>query len=114
MSEFNKLAADSPATLGAVVEAVTRLSTLSEAQILELVSAGKIADLFPFRPNRPDELPADTVDESELKKASAMPLSRERRAALIEASMPARPSRSVTRVTSPVRRVAKKTHTKKG
>ncbi len=50
MSEFMQLEASSPATLGAVVEAVTRLSTFSEAQILELVSAGKIRELFPFRP----------------------------------------------------------------
>jgi hypothetical protein len=110
MSEFSKLEANAPATLGAVVEAVTRLSTFSEAQILQLISAGKIQDLFPFRPNRPDELPADTVDESELKEASAMPLSRERRAALIEASMPAISGRSVKRATSPVKRTAKKTY----
>jgi hypothetical protein len=112
MSEFSKLEANAPATLDAVVEAVTRLSTFSEAQILELVSAGKIKDLFPFRPTRPDELPADTVDESELKEASAMPLSRERRAALIQASMPASSSRSVKPAKSPVQRTAKKTYSK--
>src|SRR6202030_3504271 len=110
MSEFNKLEANAPATLGAVVEALTRLSTFSEAQILELVSAGKIKDLFPFRPTRSDELPADTVDESELTEASAMPLSRERRAALIQASMPASSSRSVKPAKSPVQRTGKKTY----
>jgi hypothetical protein len=90
MSEFIKLEASAPATLGAVVEAMTRLSTLSEAHILELVSAGKIQELFPFRPNRVDALPADTVDEGDLVEASALPLSAERRAALIQSSMPAR------------------------
>jgi hypothetical protein len=113
MGEFSKLEANAPATLGAVVEAVSRLSTFSEAQILELVSTGKIQDLFPFRPNRPDELPADTVDESELKEASAMPLSRERRAALIQASMPASSSRSVKPATSPVQRTDKKTYSER-
>jgi len=50
MSEFMLLDAKAPATLGAVVEAVTRLITLGEAKILELVSAGKIADWFPSNP----------------------------------------------------------------
>jgi hypothetical protein len=104
MSEFSKLKANAPATLGAVVEAVTHLSTLGEAQILELVSTGKIQDLFPFRPNHTAELPVDTVDESELTEASAMPLSGERRAALLEASMPARSSPSVKPAATPARR----------
>jgi hypothetical protein len=50
MSEFMKLDVAAPATLGAVVDAVTLLSTLSEATILEMVSAGRIAELFPFEP----------------------------------------------------------------
>jgi len=110
MSEFRKLEANAPATLGAVVEAVTRLSTLGEAQILELVSTGKIQDMFPFRPNPTADLPADTVDESELSEASAMPLSGERRAALIEASMPARSTPA--RRTGPARRAARKAYSK--
>jgi hypothetical protein len=44
MGEFTKFDAEAPATLGAVAEAVTHLITLSEAKILELVSAGKVAD----------------------------------------------------------------------
>ncbi|MGA2711099.1 MAG: hypothetical protein ACLQJ0_04910 [Steroidobacteraceae bacterium] len=109
-----KLEASSPATLGAVVEAVTRLSTYSEAQILELVSAGKIKDLFPFRPTRPDELLPDTVDEGDLVEASAMPLSREQRAALIQSSLPATATaRSVATGTSRVRRSSKKTTSKR-
>jgi hypothetical protein len=113
MSQFSQLKANAPATLGAVVEAVTRLSTLSEAQILELVSAGKVKDLFPFRPTHSDGLPADTVDERELSEASAMPLSRERRTALIQASMPSSSSRSGKPETAPVQRTPKKTHSKR-
>jgi hypothetical protein len=107
MSEFMKLEANAPATLGAVVEAVTRLSTYSEAQILELVSAGKIKDLFPFHPVRTDELPADTVEEGELVEASALPLSRERRAALIQSSMPSSSAQTV-KVAVHVSRATKK------
>jgi hypothetical protein len=88
MSEFLKLEANAPATLGAVVEAITRLSTCSEAEILELVSAGKIREVFPFRPAVPADLGADSVGEEELVEASAMPLSREQRAALIQSSLP--------------------------
>jgi hypothetical protein len=74
MSEFLKLETDAAATLGAVVEAVTRLSTYSEAELLELVSRGKIRDLFPFRPTRPADLGSDSVGEDDLVEASAMPL----------------------------------------
>jgi hypothetical protein len=76
------------------VEAVSQLSTLSEATVLELVSAGKIADLFPFRPTVPKRLPADTIDESELVEASAMPLSRHQRDALVQSSMPSKAARA--------------------
>jgi hypothetical protein len=88
MSEFLKLEANAPATLGAVVEALTRLSTYPEAELLELVSAGKIRDVFPFRPADPMELGADAVEEDELVEASAMPLSPEDHAALIQSSLP--------------------------
>jgi len=109
-----KLEANSPATLGAVVEAVTRLSTYSEAQILEFVSAGKIKELFPFRPTRPDELPPDTVEEGDLVEASAMPLSREQRAALIQSSLPTTSTaRTVAAGTSRVQRSTKKTYSKR-
>lgn len=89
MSEFMQLDAKAPATLGAVVEAVTRLSTLSEAKILELVSAGKIADLFPFKPSGDQPLPSDTRAEEDLVEASASPLNRQQRDALIQSSLPA-------------------------
>jgi hypothetical protein len=94
MSKFIKLESSQPATLGAVVDVVTRISTLGEAKILEMVSAGKIKNLFPFKPGT-EEIPPDTVDESELTEASAMPLSRERRAALIQSSMSRESVRSV-------------------
>ena len=67
---------------------MTRLSTLSEAKILEHVSAGKIAELFPYKPAAGQPIPADTVAEDELAEASARPLSREQRDALIESSLP--------------------------
>lgn len=86
MSEFMQLDA---ATLGVVVEAVTRLSTLSEAKILELVSAGKIAEFFPFKPGGDQPIPSDTVAEEELVEASALPLTRKQRDALIQSSLPA-------------------------
>jgi hypothetical protein len=88
MSKFMRLDAKAPATLGAVVEAVTLLSTLSEAKILELVSTGRIAALFPYRPAGGQPIPADTVAEDELAEASPLPLSREQRDALIESSLP--------------------------
>ena len=84
MSEFLKLEANAPATLGAVVEALTRLSTYPEAELLELVSAGKIREVFPFRPAEP----LDSIEEGELIEASAMPLSGEQHAALIQSSLP--------------------------
>ena len=89
MSEFMKLDATAPATLGAVVEAVTRLSTLSEATILEMVSAGRVAELFPFEHSAGAPVPSDTEAEDELVEASARPLSRQQREALIQSSLPA-------------------------
>jgi hypothetical protein len=90
MRELNRLEENAPTTMGAAVKAITRLSTLSEVEILELVSEGKIEDLFPFRPVSVGEIPEDTVDESELVEASPFPLSREQRATLIQSSMPAK------------------------
>jgi hypothetical protein len=78
MTRFLKLKADAQVTIDAVVAAIARLSTYSEAEIISIVSAGKIQKLFPFHPALPDEIPADTVDESELVEASAMPLNGER------------------------------------
>src|SRR6202795_2476095 len=88
MSKFMQLDAKAPATLGAVVEAVTRLSTLSEAKILEIVSAGKIAELFPYTP--PDRsVPADTMADEELGEVCPLPLKRKTREARDHSSLPA-------------------------
>lgn len=88
MSEFMYLDANAPATLQAVVEAVARLSTLGEAQILELVSEGRLSDLFPFRPRAGQDVPPDFVSEENLVQASEQPRSRQRQRAHIESSMP--------------------------
>jgi hypothetical protein len=88
MSEFRELDARAPATLGSVVEAITRLSTLGEAEVLELVSTGKIQEMFPFRPNSVTDIGPDFVAEEDLVEASPEPLSPEERAAHIHASMP--------------------------
>jgi hypothetical protein len=101
MSEFMRLDAKAPATLGAVVEAVTRLSTLSEVKILELVSAGRIADLFPFKPSGDQPIPSDTMAEEDLVEASALPVNRQQRDALIQSSLPASsPKKHRTRAVS--------------
>jgi hypothetical protein len=88
MSEFMLLDEKVPATMKAVVEAVMRLSTLGEAQILELVSAGKLTEVFPFRPNSDQEIPPDFVSDDDLVEASALPLNRGQRQSLIQSSMP--------------------------
>ncbi|MEA3160415.1 MAG: hypothetical protein QOD95_1963 [Gammaproteobacteria bacterium] len=88
MNKFMQLHANAPATLGAVVEAVTRLSTLGEAKILEIVTAGDIAKYFPYEPPADRPVPADTLSEEELVEASATPLKRQQRAALIQSSLP--------------------------
>ena len=83
------LAGKAPATMEGVVEAITRLSTLSESQILELVTAGKIRGMFPFRVSGEHPLPADFVDEEDLVEASAFPLNPVQRRDLIRSSVPA-------------------------
>jgi len=87
--EFMQLDPKAPATLEAVVEAVMRLSILSEPQILELVSAGKLSEVFPFRSKRGEQIPPDFVSEEDLAEASATALSPDERHALIQSSMPA-------------------------
>jgi hypothetical protein len=89
MSKFMQLDAEAPASLGAVVEAVTRLSTLGEAKILEMVSAGKVAEYFPYKPSADEAVPADTVAEEDLVEATASPLNKNQRDALLHASLPA-------------------------
>jgi hypothetical protein len=72
--------------LGAVVEAVTRLSALGEAKILELLSAGKITDVFAFVPVGDPPIPSDTLAEEELVEASPSALTRNERRTLIQSS----------------------------
>jgi hypothetical protein len=99
MSDFNSLDPTKPATLEAVVEAVLHLSTFDEAELLQLVSQGRLRELFPFRPARARELPPDFVAEESLVEASALPVSAERRRELIQSSMPSRPAKSTIIVT---------------
>jgi FimV-like protein len=89
MSNIMYLEGKRPATMEGVVEAITRLSTLSESQILELVSAGKIKSMFPFRVSGGHPLPADFVDEEDLIEASVFPLNPHQRRELIRSSVPA-------------------------
>ena len=87
MNEFRLLDTEAPALMGDVVEAVLRLSTFSERQILDLVSEGQVGERFPFHPEL-QEMPPDFVAEEDLQEASPQPLSREQRAALIQSRMP--------------------------
>lgn len=76
-----------PATLESVVAAVMRLSTLDEAELLELVSTGRLHEVFPFRPGGDQQSPADFVAEADLIEASPKPLKRRERHALLQASV---------------------------
>ncbi len=96
MSTKKKPKTAQPATLGAVLEAVAALTARDEAQIQELVSDGRIAELFPFRPAAPKKPVADFVDEEALTEASARPLTARQRARVIQASMPRSASSSAT------------------
>lgn len=97
MSEFKDLNLSKPATLRAVVEAVVHLSAYDESQVLELVSAGKLQELFPFRPAKSQEPIPDFVPEHELIEASPLPLNAEQRTRLIESSLPPSSSRAPVR-----------------
>ena len=78
-----------PATLESVVAAVMRLSTLDEADLLDLVSMGRLDEVFPFRPGGEQRAPADFVAEADLIEASPKPLKRRERHALIQSSIAA-------------------------
>jgi hypothetical protein len=92
MSFFRHIDTKGPAEMGAVLEAIVRLSTLSEERILELVSEGGLEDAFPFEPNA-EELPADSVAEEDLQEASVKSLNRVSREDLIQACLPNEGSR---------------------
>jgi hypothetical protein len=84
MSYLIDLDAKAPATLEAVVLAVTRLSTLTEDQISEIVSSGNLRDYFPFRPSQMEDEIEDSVEEADLVEASPLPLSRRDCARLVQ------------------------------
>jgi len=88
MNEFMTLDLKGPATIEAVLEAVVKLSEYDEAQVLELVSAGKLREIVPFRAATSSEVAPDFVSEEELVQASAFPLATEDRRTLIQSSMP--------------------------
>jgi hypothetical protein len=100
MNEFMYLDLKRPATIQDVLEAVIKLSTHDEAEVLELAGAGRLQELFPFRAGEGDVLPSDFASEHELVQASAMPLSTRQRLATIEASV----SSSSSTSTVPARR----------
>lgn len=93
MSKIMKADLKKPATLQAVLEAVVQLGAHDESQILDLATAGKLADLFPFRPGRPRQTSADFLPESALIEASPLPLNAAQRARLMQSSMPAASTR---------------------
>jgi FimV-like protein len=90
MSDFINLDAKAPATLEAVVLAITRLSALTEDQISEIVSSGNLSEYFPFRPSQMEGEIEDSVDEADLVEASPLPLSRRDYGRLVQSSMPSR------------------------
>jgi hypothetical protein len=88
MSEISRLDLKGPATLKAVVEALVHLGRLDESEILEMTSAGRLEDLFPFQPVHGTEAIADFMPDDALVEASPLPLNEQQRTALVEASMP--------------------------
>jgi hypothetical protein len=88
-SEFVALEPDSPATLENVVVAISALRQFDEAEVAELVSAGRLRAVFPFSvPNQ--TLPPDAEDLDTIVAASAAPLSEAAYARVLRASLPAR------------------------
>ena len=65
-----------PVTLEQVVAAVLALDRFSEAEILDLISSGRLRDAFPYelRTGRPA---ADTMNWDEIPEASPRPLTEE-------------------------------------
>jgi hypothetical protein len=78
-----------PATLDAVVAAVVAASRYDESELQEMASEGTLRKLFPFKPHAVD-IPPDTMPRDQLRRASALPLDRNTRKALIQSSMPSR------------------------
>jgi len=93
MSKIMRADLKRPATLQAVLEAVVRLGEHDESQVLELAAAGRLQELFPFKPAAAP-MPADFVAEADLVEASPLPLGADRRARLMQLSLPSEGTRS--------------------
>ena len=86
MSHFESINPDEPATIENVLMAVMRLRAYDEATLAELISKGRLHELFPFRP-QPAKLPPDTSDEADVPEASPHSLTDSRYAELVKSSM---------------------------
>ena len=58
--------------MGDVVEAVLRLSTFSERQILDLFSDGQLGERFPFHPKAQEMPPAKKANTERERLAAAL------------------------------------------
>ena len=94
MPDFEALDPDAPATIEAVATAVMRLRAYDEPQLAELISQGRLRQVFPFRPHHA-EARKDLFEESEVPEASPDPLTDQQYAALVQSSMPEKPRVSV-------------------
>jgi hypothetical protein len=90
MREFMELDLKGPARLGAVLDAVVRLSTYDEAALLELASSGALTKAFPFVPSAGERqfVGADFQTLESLAAASPLPLTDAQREELIRSSIP--------------------------
>lgn len=86
MSQFESIDPDEPATIENVLAAIMRLRAHDEATLAQLVSEGKLQEIFPFRP-RAVGLPPNTLDEADVPEASPHPLTDSRYEELVQSSM---------------------------
>jgi len=86
MPDFEPLNPAAPATVENVALAVAALARFDEAEISELVTQGRLSEVFPFRLARgaPSE---DTRSDADVPQASALPLTDEAFAKLLKSSM---------------------------
>jgi len=86
MPDFEPLDPAAPATVENVALAVARLARYDETELAELVSEGRLGEVFPFR-LAAGTPPKDSLDEADVPQASALPLSDEVFAQLLRSSM---------------------------
>jgi hypothetical protein len=86
MPDFEPLDPAAPATVENVAVAVARLARYDEAMLAELVSEGRLREVFPFR-LAAGTPPEDSLDEADVPQASPVPLSDEAFAQLLRSSM---------------------------